>query len=181
MIKNETFIKALEAAYKGRKMPKKERNININAWLGSTQDRDSILDHEEGLTRKYKADKAKEHTIPSEHEEQVNFVAWFRKTYPGVLIFAIPNGGSRHIAEAQKLVLEGVVSGVADLFIPDWLCWIEFKRVKGSSWSDDQKEFKRYVESIGQVYLLMYGFDFAKDLIESFVRDGQHINSIMNK
>ena len=32
-------------------------------------------------------------TVPSEHLEQREFVRWFRQTYKGVRIFAIPNGG----------------------------------------------------------------------------------------
>ncbi len=30
---------------------------------------------------------------PSEHEEQVGLVMWFRNRFPDVLIYAIPNGG----------------------------------------------------------------------------------------
>ena len=33
--------------------------------------------------------------IPTEHEEQRELVRWFRQTWPGVRIHAIPNGGAR--------------------------------------------------------------------------------------
>lgn len=37
--------------------------------------------------------------------------------YKDVVIFAIPNGGSRNTIEAKKMKMEGVVRGVSDLFI----------------------------------------------------------------
>ena len=49
-------------------------------------------------------------------------VRWFRYQYPDVVIFAIPNGGSRNKIEAAKLKRTGTLSGVADLFVmyPKW-------------------------------------------------------------
>ena len=58
--------------------------------------------------------------IPTEHEEQREVVRWFRQTYKGVRIFAIPNGGARSPATAGRLKAEGVSSGVPDLFVPAW-------------------------------------------------------------
>lgn len=77
--------------------------------------------------------------VPLEHIEQVTFVSQFRQAYPGVLIFAIPNGGYRDKRTAEKLKAEGVVSGVPDLFIPAWRLWIEMKRQKGGGLSAEQK------------------------------------------
>ena len=45
--------------------------------------------------------------IPTEHEEQRDLVRWFRQTWPGVRIFAIPNGGARSPATAGRLKAEG--------------------------------------------------------------------------
>jgi hypothetical protein len=53
---------------------------------------------------------------PSEHQIQSAFVDWCALN--GVPVFAIPNGGFRHIATARKLQREGVKPGVPDLFIP---------------------------------------------------------------
>ena len=33
--------------------------------------------------------------VLTEHAEQALFVQWFRRTFPAVRIFAIPNGGGR--------------------------------------------------------------------------------------
>ena len=85
--------------------------------------------------------------LPTEHEEQRELVRWFRQTWPGVRIFAIPNGGARSPATAGRLKAEGVSSGVPDLFIPAWGLWVEMKRTKGGSLSAEQKDWISYLES----------------------------------
>lgn len=86
---------------------------------------------------------------PTEDAEQATLVSWFRREYPGVLIFSVPNGGFRHKSTAQKLKQTGQVAGIPDLFIPEWLLWIEMKRVKGGRLSPDQKEKIEYLNRIG--------------------------------
>jgi len=64
-----------------------------------------------------------------EHYEQSKFVKWFRERYPSVRIFAIPNG--THISTINARMwqkAEGLESGVPDLFIPEWLVWVEMKK-----------------------------------------------------
>lgn len=100
--------------------------------------------------------------MKSEHLEQVEFVAWFRKTYPGVRIFAIPNGGARSGAQGMALKSEGVVKGVPDLFIPEWNLWIEMKRATGGVLSPEQKDWIAYLESIGHRCIVGRGFEDAK-------------------
>ena len=100
-------------------------------------------------------------TLPTEHEEQRLFVQWFRRSYPGVRIFAIPNGGYRGKTQAAKLKAEGVSSGVPDLFVPAWALWIEMKRQKGGSVSLEQKDWHKYLISIGHKVLIAKGFDDA--------------------
>lgn len=87
--------------------------------------------------------------FPSEHIEQVHVVAWFRRTFPGVELWAIPNGGERRKAEAARLKAEGVTAGVPDLFIPAWRLWVEMKRQKGGKVSKEQKEKAEYLKSVG--------------------------------
>jgi len=53
----------------------------------------------------------------SERQEQIVVVKYLRLKYPGVLFFAIPNGGSRNPIEGANLKKEGVTAGVPDLFI----------------------------------------------------------------
>ena len=106
---------------------------------------------------------------PTEFKEQCDFVAWFRNEYPGIVLMSIRNGGSRSPKESRDQMLEGLYPGAADLFIPAWLCWIEVKRVRGSVWSEQQQAFKAYVESIGQTYLLAYGFEDGRSKLISFL------------
>lgn len=105
---------------------------------------------------------------PSEHIEQVQTVAWFRKTYENVKIFAIPNGGHRNKITAAKLKAEGVLPGVPDLFVPEFNLWIEMKRQKGGKLSDSQKAMRTYLMSCGHDFLMCQGFEDAKQQISDF-------------
>ena len=102
--------------------------------------------------------------IPTEHEEQRAFVEWFRKS-GDVRIFAIPNGGARGAAQAGKLKAEGVSAGVPDLFIPEWMTWVEFKRRKGGTLDAKQKDWHQYLESIGHTVIVPKGCHEAVDMI----------------
>lgn len=104
-------------------------------------------------------------SIPSEHIEQVTFVGWFEANYPGVRIFAIPNGGFRHKTTAETLKKEGVKKGVPDLYIPAWKVWVEMKRIKNSTTSKDQKDWHEYLRSIGDTVFVCKGWEAAKEVI----------------
>lgn len=106
--------------------------------------------------------------IPTEHEEQRELVRWFRQTWPAVRIFAIPNGGARSKATAGRLKAEGVASGVPDLFVPAWRLWIEMKRAKGGSLSAEQKDWIKYLESVGFCCIVGKGAEDAKRQISTF-------------
>lgn len=103
--------------------------------------------------------------IRTEHEEQRELVSWFRKTYSGVAIFAIPNGGARSASVAGRLKAEGVLPGVPDLFIPEWRVWIEMKRTKGGSVSKEQKELHKYLASVGYCVIVARGCEEAQRLL----------------
>lgn len=103
----------------------------------------------------------------SEHMEQALFVQWFRRAHPGILIFAIPNGGHRSIATASALKVEGVVKGIPDLFVPKLSLWIEMKRVKGGALSAEQIEMIAYLETIGHKVIVGRGFEDAKEQINN--------------
>jgi hypothetical protein len=112
--------------------------------------------------------------IPTEHEEQRELVRWFRQTWPGVRIFAIPNGGHRSKATAGRLKAEGVASGVPDLFVPAWRLWVEMKRSKGGSLSAEQKDWIAYLEGIESVNywcIVGKGADDARAKISSFFNE----------
>lgn len=104
---------------------------------------------------------------PSEHEHQVGLVNWFRAKFPGVLIFAIPNGGHRSITEAKRLNDEGVTPGVPDLCVPAWNLWIEMKRETGGRLSREQKDMIEYLQSIGHTVIVGKGAtDASRQVLE---------------
>lgn len=107
--------------------------------------------------------------IPSEHIEQVAFVRWFRAEYPNVMIFAIPNGELRAISVAQRLKAEGVVSGIPDLFIPEWNIWIEMKRQKGGKVSKEQRKIHEQLRTIGHTVIIGYGHKDAIEKLQSII------------
>ena len=108
--------------------------------------------------------------VPSEHLEQVQLVSWFRRQYPGVRIFAIPNGGGRSAAQGAALKAEGVSPGVPDLFIPEWLTWVEMKRQTGGVVSPIQKDWIAYLEKLGHRVIVGRGFEDAK---KQLIKDKQ--------
>ena len=101
-------------------------------------------------------------TVPSEHLEQVRLVSWFRRQWPNVRIFAIPNGGGRSMAQGASLKAEGVQAGVPDLFVPAWLLWVEMKRESGGVVSPVQRDWIDYLEGIGHRVIVGRGFEDAK-------------------
>jgi hypothetical protein len=109
--------------------------------------------------------------IPTEHEEQRELVKWFRQTYPGVRVLAIPNGGARSIATAARLKAEGVSPGVPDLFIPAWNLWVEMKRQKGGVVSPEQTDWIAYLRGVGDIVLVCKGAEDAKNKITGFVNE----------
>jgi hypothetical protein len=111
----------------------------------------------------------------TEHAEQVNLIQWWRYQYPkfAKCLWAIPNGGARHIGTAVKLKAEGVVSGVSDLFLmipKNGLhgMFIEMK-IKGGKVSDNQKEFMETANSLGYKCVVCFGFDDAKNAINEYL------------
>ena len=107
--------------------------------------------------------------MSSEHAEQSGFVTWFRTKYPGVLIFAIPNGGKRDIVTAKKLQMEGVTPGVPDLFVPELRLWIEMKK-PGGRLSEAQKSMIEYLEGIGHTVIVAYGARDASMKVLEFLK-----------
>jgi hypothetical protein len=108
--------------------------------------------------------------VPTEHLEQREFVQWFRQTYRGVRIFAIPNGGARRPSEAGRLKAEGVSSGVPDLFVPAWWLWVEMKRTKGGVVSEEQRDWMGYLRGIGYECIVCRGAEEAKSMVAEIAK-----------
>ena len=108
---------------------------------------------------------------PLEAVEQKNVVKWFRENYPGHKIISIRNDGSRTPAEKMEQIRMGLCVGAADLYIPVIHTWIEMKRVKGSVWSQEQKEFGEYViKYTHDLYYVCHGADEAIETIKELMK-----------
>ena len=112
----------------------------------------------------------------TEHTEQVAVIQWFRMQYPkyAKCLWAIPNGGVRHIGTAVKLKAEGGMAGVSDLFLmipkSNWHGLFLEMKVKGGKLSDSQKEFMGLATLMGYQAVVCYGFESAKDAITEYLK-----------
>jgi hypothetical protein len=176
MISDEVFREALDVALKGQGFKIKERESLIKGYLmEKVENRNAILDFEERFARQHQAAKKASKRSPSEFEEQCAFVHWFKKTYPGTVIMSIRNGGSRTPRERVDQMREGLHPGAADLYVPEWHLWIEFKRVKGGVLSDEQKEFNIYVTyTCRDTWMLAEGCEDGKKKVLTFFNQTQN-------
>ena len=71
------------------------------------------------------------------------------------------------MAQGASLKAEGVVAGMPDLFCPQWLLWVEMKKLSGGIVSPAQKGMISYLESIGQRVIVGHGFEDAKRQIQA--------------
>lgn len=116
----------------------------------------------------------------NEHQEQALLIRWFRLQYPALHLnlFAIPNGGARHIVTAVRLKEEGVVAGIPDLFLmlpkSDWHgLFIEMKAKTGKV-SKAQKDFIALANSYNYKAVVCYGFEDAKNMIEKYLHSSMN-------
>lgn len=132
------------------------------------------LTYDELVTRaNANAEKAKPRHIES--HLQRNCFTWFRLQYPHLrlLLFAVPNGGSRNKREAAIMKAEGVTAGVADVILlkPSGgyasLC-VEFKTEDGTQRAT-QKEWQTAAEGAGNKYVIVRSFDAFKEEVEAYL------------
>jgi hypothetical protein len=115
--------------------------------------------------------------FPTEHDEQAALIHWcnlHQRKHPEItLLFAIPNGGHRHIAVAHKMKAEGVKSGVPDLFLPVPRggyhgLFIEMKVVGGRP-SKNQAVWIENLTRQGYMTIVCFNWIVAKDAIVSYL------------
>ena len=110
----------------------------------------------------------------SEAQIQSAFFQWL-SLYPDIrpYCFAIPNGGTRNIAEAVNLKRQGVTKGVPDVFIaiPSQSrhgLFIEFKSGKNKL-TDSQKEMIDRLKENGYGCEVCYSIDEAIEVAEDYL------------
>ena len=114
------------------------------------------------------------------HQEstiQINCVKWLRYQYPQLanLFFAIPNGGYRNPVTAKIMKAEGVLAGVADLFLsyPNKTkhgLYIEMKTKAGKQ-SEYQKQFQSNVEAVGYQYTVCHDLIEFIDTLNKYLKE----------
>lgn len=114
-----------------------------------------------------------------EHQHAKKVAQWAKIhacKYPELeLLYAIPNGGQRHIAVAAKLKAEGVKRGVPDYCLPVARgryngLYLELKAPGGrvtveQNWWIDKLEDQGYAAGV------CYGADEAIRILETYLRD----------
>ena len=103
-----------------------------------------------------RAQKRKRKPRHIEESIQAACVKWFRLQYPNLVIFAVPNGGSRNLYEAKNMKESGTLAGVADLVIVGnggKVLFVEMKAGKNKQ-EDSQVLFQNKVEKLGHKYII---------------------------
>lgn len=115
----------------------------------------------------------------SEDQIQQFFFEWvdmqiLTKRFPGLeLIYAVPNGGSRHMLEAVKLKRTGTRAGVPDVQLPvarggfTGLC-IEFKKPDGNP-TKEQRERIDKMQQEGWCALLCWDWHAAARMVAGYL------------
>lgn len=110
---------------------------------------------------------------PTEHEEQIDFLRWFRRQYTSKLIHATPNAGKRGPRVAARLKSEGMVTGWPDLSVDPDPLHIEMKRQsertkKNGGCSAAQLKVHADLRRVGCTVLVCYGSKDAQEQVKDF-------------
>ena len=114
----------------------------------------------------------------TESQEQIALFQWsaiMEFKYPELkLMHSIPNGSYKSPAAAAKFKLEGLKSGVSDIFLPVARntyhgLYIELK-VKGGKLSDNQQWWISETTKQGYLSVVCWTWEAAKDVIEKYLK-----------
>lgn len=117
--------------------------------------------------------------VATEAQEQKALFEWANlqvRRYPALeLLHAIPNGGSRNLIEAKHLKEQGVKAGIPDICLPvpsrhHTALYIELKRRKGGRVSEAQKKVMFKLRKYGNMAVVCYGWEEARDAILNYLR-----------
>lgn len=155
----------------------KAQNMNsAKQWRRTSRFSSSLIGN--GRDRRMQKNKM---PVPTEAQEQMTLFSWAAMQsgkYPELnLLYHVPNGGSRHKAEAGRLRAEGVKAGVPDLCLPVARgqyhgLYIELKRQRGGRTSDHQSEWLDALSAQGYKAALCYGWEQAAGTIIEYLTGG---------
>ncbi|MFO1147769.1 MAG: VRR-NUC domain-containing protein [Alsobacter sp.] len=109
----------------------------------------------------------------SEHELQAGIVQAIRLKFRQVLVYAVPNGGSRGLVEGGRLKAEGVTPGIPDLalVLPDGrAAFLEVKTPEGQL-RPEQRRFGEWAHLRGIPWAVVRNLDQALDALTSWLSD----------
>lgn len=115
-----------------------------------------------------------------EHQHQAALFAWAETVlnrYPLLaLMYAVPNGGDRHIAVAAKLKAEGVKKGFPDVGLPVARgiyhgLFVEMKKpnAKPSDTSEEQRWWHDQLQKQNYMCVVCKGWDEARETIVRYI------------
>ena len=109
----------------------------------------------------------------SEADEQAILFEWAAYLPELEFMYAVPNGGSRHPAEAANLKRQGVKSGVPDLCLPlpkgkYHGLYIEMKVGKNKT-TENQDKWLEHLREVGYAAHVCYGFEEAQKVILDYI------------
>jgi hypothetical protein len=113
----------------------------------------------------------------AEHVEQSLLMQWADAAsgrHPELrLLYAIPNGGHRHVSVARKLKAEGVKRGVPDLCLPvprgtHHALYVELKAGKNRA-TPEQKQWLDALWTQGNEARVCVGWEAARDCITEYL------------
>ena len=89
------------------------------------------------------------------------------RAQPGVVYFAVPNGGYRNVVEARNLKLDGVTAGVSDIImLHDGNMFALELKAEGGRPTESQLEFIDLVKAAGGYAVWVNGLDAALRTLE---------------
>jgi hypothetical protein len=114
--------------------------------------------------------------VGKESDLQKTVAKWMRYQFPNLLWFHVHNEGKHKVQYRKKQASMGVLAGVSDIIIFEprgeyhGAC-IELK-VKGGKVRENQIDFLGRAEKAGYFTAVCWNFQAAKEIIESYVRNG---------
>ena len=113
--------------------------------------------------------------VQREHNLQTACVRWARYQFPKLTIFAIPNGAWCGYKQGRKLVAEGMLKGVPDIFVALARkgyhgLFIEMKAGKKGVVRDEQSEMLIKLQSEGYQCAVCRTFEQFQQIIIDYIR-----------
>jgi hypothetical protein len=114
---------------------------------------------------------------PSEHNEQRAFFEWVavqKNIHPELkMMFAIPNGFMSTIRQRSKMVVEGMQSGVPDIFLAvakkNYHGLFMEMKIKGGRISPNQQDWLKRLDEQGYYDSVCYSADEAIELVKWYL------------